>query len=376
MNGSLPPEAWAAALAALPGMGPSRLHALLAHWSPDAAWLHVLEGTWVTDTPLRPAAGRSPEHLAARWASAARGVDVEAVWSGLRAAGVGVAALGSAAYPAPLAGDIEPPGVLFWRGDPAAISGPRVAIVGTRAATRYGIDVAFELGRELTGSGVAVISGLALGIDGAAHSGAIAGAITAPIAVVGSGLDVIYPASHGPLWREVERRGVVLSEAPLGARPERWRFPARNRLIAALADALVVVESRPQGGSMHTVDEAIRRGRPVYAVPGPVRSDASTGTNRLLGDGALPACSACDILVGLGLTPALRRASAESREAPSPEDEAVLEAIGWQPASLDQLALRTGLPIGPLAVSLSRLAAAGWVRERDGWHERVARAEP
>lgn len=375
MTGSLPPEAWAAALAALPGMGPSRLRALLLRWPPEAAWSRVLDGSWIIDRPLALAAGRSPGQLATRWSSAAQRVHVEAVWRDLLAAGVGVAALGSAAYPVALAEDVEPPGVLFWRGDPAVIAGPRVAIVGTRAATRYGIDVAFELGRELTESGVAVISGLALGIDAAAHSGAIAGGTTAPIAVVGSGLDVIYPSSHGPLWRELERRGVVLSEAPLGARPERWRFPARNRLIAALADALIVVESRQKGGSMHTVDEAIRRARTVYAVPGPVRSESSSGTNRLLGDGALPACSASDVLVGLGLTLALQRGTVESREPPSPEDEPVLDAIGWQPVSLDQLVLRTGLPIGPLAVSLARLSAGGWVRERDGWHERVARAE-
>ena len=112
---------------------------------------------------------------------------------------------------------------------------------------------------------------------------------------------------HAVLWRELERRGVVLGEAPLGAPPERWRFPARNRLIAALADIVVVVESQEQGGSMHTVNEAERRARPVFAVPGPVRSAASAGTNRLLRDGAQPACDVSDVLLGLGLSAALQR---------------------------------------------------------------------
>ena len=187
------------------------------------------------------------------WSAAATRIDVASVWQRHVDAGVGVAALGSAAYPAPLVDDIEPPGVLFMRGDPAAISGPRVAIVGTRDATRYGLDLAYELGRELAAAGVAIVSGLAVGIDGAAHAGALAADTTPPIAVVGSGLDVVYPRRNAALWREVERRGVLLGEAPLGAPPERWRFPARNRMIAAIADVVVVVESRDAGGSMHTV---------------------------------------------------------------------------------------------------------------------------
>jgi DNA processing protein len=372
MAPALPPEAWAAALADLPGMGPARLLALVLRWQPEIAWARVTDGSWRKEPSLATVFSRGADRLAERWMRAAELLDVHSRWDEHLRAGVGVASLGSAAFPTALAGDVEPPGVLFWRGDPAAISGPRVAIVGTRAATRYGIDVAFELGRDLAAAGVAVVSGLARGIDGAAHAGAINGGVGPPVAVVGSGLDVIYPSDHGPLWREVERRGVVLTEAPLGARPARWRFPARNRLIAALGDALVVVESPPQGGSMHTVDEAIRRGRTVYAVPGPVRSAASAGTNRLLGEGALPASDASDVLVGLGLTPALRRSTTEPRPAPDATDALVLAGLGWQPASIDQLALRCGVDIGPLAVSLTRLGADGWVRERDGWYERVA----
>jgi DNA processing protein len=376
MSGSLPPEAWAAALAGLPNMGPARLLALVLRWPPPVAWARVRDGSWAKEPSLVTAMGSAWERTGERWAAATARLDVEERWRVHCAAGVGIAAIGSAAYPSALASDIEPPGVLFWRGDPAVISGPRVAIVGTRAATRYGIDVAFELGRDLAAAGVAVVSGLALGIDGAAHSGALAGEVAPPIAVVGSGLDVIYPPAHGPLWREVARRGVVLTESPLGARPSRWRFPARNRLIAGLADALIVVESRARGGSMHTVDEAIRRGRTVYAVPGPVRSEASTGTNRLLGEGALPVCDSSDVLVGLGLTSALRRSTTEHRPAPHADDVPVLDALGWQPASVDQLALRTGLDVGRLVVALARLSGDGWVCDREGWYERVARSEP
>src|SRR4029077_4499742 len=145
--------------------------------------------------------------LATRWAEAAARVDVASVWQRHVDRGIGVAALGSSAYPAPLADDIEPPGVLFSRGDPNGISGPRVAIVGTRDATRYGLDVAYELGRELAAAGVAIVSGLAVGIDGAAHWGALPADPAPPIGVVGSGLDVVYPQRNASLWRAVERRG-------------------------------------------------------------------------------------------------------------------------------------------------------------------------
>ena len=371
----LPPEAWAAALATLPGMGPARQLALLRRWEPDAAWAHVLERTWLRDREVARVAPPEAVALAEAWSTTAGAVDVAALWQKYLDAGVGVAALGSPAYPAPLADDIEPPATLFVRGDPSVIAGPRVAIVGTRSATRYGIDLAYEFGHELTAAGVAVVSGLALGIDGAAHAGALASGTTAPIAVVGSGLDVIYPKRHAVLWREIERRGVVVSEAPLGAPPERWRFPARNRLIAALADIVVVVESQAQGGSMHTVNEAERRSRPVFAVPGPVRSAASSGTNRLLRDGAHAACEVGDILLGLGLSAALQRDVHDPRPPVSGHDGLVLDALAWQPASLEQLAARTEMALGDLSLALLRLNEAGWVDERGGWYERVARSE-
>jgi DNA processing protein len=376
MSAELPPEASAAALAGLPKMGPARLLALLRRWPPPDAWQQVLRQTWVRDRRVVWAARAIPEGLAASWASAARTVDVHEVWQHHVDAEVGVITLGSPAYPAPLVGDIEPPAVLFVRGDPRSIAGPRVAIVGTRAASRYGLDLAFELGRDLASAGVAVVSGLAAGIDGAAHAGALAAATAPPIGVVGSGLDVVYPRRNAALWREVERVGVVLSEAPLGARPERWRFPARNRIIAALADVVVVVESGEIGGSMHTVAEAERRDRPVFAAPGPVRSATSAGTNRLLRDGAHVICDAGDVLLALGLSSALSRPVHDPRPAPHPADANVLDVIGWSPISLDALAARVERPLGELALALTRLTDLGWLSQRGGWFERVAQREP
>ena len=357
MSAALQPEAYAAALAAVPAMGPMRLRKLLIGQSPEAAWA----------------------------AADARGVDVAAGWRAYDDAGVAVHLLGGASYPPPLADDPEAPAVLFSVGDLGALRGPRVAIVGSRRCTRYGRDVAFDLGRDLALAGVHVVSGLALGIDGAAHLGVLAAGDGAapPVAVVGSGLDVIYPRAHARLWRQVADAGVVLSEAPLGARPEPWRFPARNRILAALADVVVVVESRAKGGSFHTVQAADQRGVTVMAVPGPVRSDASCYTNELLVTGSPPARDVDDVLVALDLLgrgPARpRRASVGEAAPPVPDDPhqaAILEAIGWQPASLDQLVVRTRLSPSQVSVALGRLEVGGWVVGQAGWWEQVRKEIP
>jgi DNA processing protein len=375
MAGALPEEAWAIALAGLPEMGPSRLRAVLQAGAPAAAWAAVAAGRGAALLERAGVAG-DVAAIAAQWGQVAACIDVEGTWQRHASFGVGVALEGTQAYPSVFVDDVDPPVVVFSLGDPSVLRGPRVAIVGTRSATRYGLDLAFELGLDLARAGVGIVSGLALGIDGAAHAGALdAGGAPGsgpPIAVVGSGLDVLYPAAHRALWRAVAARGVVLSEAPLGTRPQRWRFPARNRLIAALADVVVVVESRERGGSMITVEEALRRDRPVMAVPGPVRSASSVGTNRLLGDCAMPVADAGDVLVALGLTPGAQRTACDSRPAPDPSAQVVLDALGWQPASVDQLLLRTGLELGALLVRLDALGATGWVAVRAGWYEQVA----
>jgi DNA processing protein len=373
LSTDLPPEAYAAALAALPGMGPARLTAILACVAPAEAWAHIAAGRPWRQTEVLVALGRRAEPLIERWRAAAHAVDPAAAWHDLVASDVEVSLRGGPGYPSLLVGDIEPPAVLFHRGDPGVIAGPRVAIVGTRQCSATGSGVAFELGRDLARAGVVVVSGLASGIDGAAHRGVIAGDAAPPVGIVGSGLDVVYPRHQAVLWEVVGRKGVLLSEAPLGARPERWRFPARNRIIVACADLVVVVESHHRGGSMHTVDEADRRGIDVMAVPGSIRNPAAAGTNDLLAEGRTPVCSAQDVLVALGLGTAGRAADPlDRRAAPNLVDEPVLDALGWQPATLDQLVLRAGLDLATLAPRLDRLCETGWVARRGGWYERLA----
>ncbi len=305
------------------------------------------------------------------WSELGDGSDPLAALRAHHDAGVAVLLVTDAAYPARLRNDVEPPAVLFAQGDLGSLADTQVAIVGTRRCTGAGAGFARELGRELTEAGVGIVSGLALGIDGAAHRGVL-DAGGRPVGVVGCGVDVVYPARHRDLWTGVREDGVLLSEAPLGARPTAWRFPARNRIIAALSDLVVVVESHAAGGSMHTVQEADDRGIPVMAVPGSVRSRASAGSNKLLADGCPPVRDATDVLVALGLSTAARGLRADPRPVPDAMGKAVLSAFDWEPATLEHLAVRTGFALPELAVALEQLLAAGWVESSGGWYERRA----
>jgi DNA processing protein len=349
----LPEAGWLLALVSLPGMGPARLDLVTTGRSPSEAWAHVLRG-----------AQEVPAAVAERWRTIAAALDVPQLWAAHERAGVTVLDPTSPAWPAALLEDPEPPPLLFASGQAAVLAAPRVAIVGTRRCSFAGREVARELGADLAAEGICVVSGLALGIDGAAHAGALAAGGAPPAAVVATGVDVVYPRRHAELWRAVAERGVVLSEYPLGVWPERWRFPARNRIIAGLADVVVVVESHLRGGSMHTVESALERDRLVMAVPGSVRSPAAAGCNALLAAGSPPCRDAGDVLVALGLQQSAMRV-------PEPSADPLVEALGWEPVTLEQVADRLDAPLGPVAARLAELEAGGHVVQRGGWYERV-----
>jgi DNA processing protein len=390
---SAPTAAHVAALAALPEVGPRRLSALLALGDPAAVLADVAAGRLAVGPDLAAACDRADlRSLLDAWRARAASIDVEALHDAHRAAGVDVLTADDARWPSAFLHDPDPPAVLFTRGDlelladdasdlpgPSASARPRrVAVVGTRRCSRYGWDVAHRLGRELAAAGVVVVSGLARGIDGAAHRGVVDAAdavapraAAGPVGIVGTGLDVVYPRDARALWHDVARLGLLVSEAPLGTRPSRWRFPARNRLIAAVADAVVVVESAAAGGALHTVDEALARDRAVLAVPGPITSAASVGTNRLLAESAAPVCDVDDVLAAVGLAP--RAARPEALATPTPADPTLrmlLDAVGWTVASLDAVAARARLPLGEVAAGLAALerdgcitsTGTGWVR--------------
>jgi DNA processing protein len=286
---------------------------------------------------------------------------------------VQVLVIGGHAYPPVLAIDPAAPPVLFARGRLDALHARRVAIVGTRNATAGGRDMARQLGADLSGAEVSVVSGLARGIDGAAHRGVLATGPGRPIGVVASGPDVVYPREHAQLWDDVVERGLLLTEAAPGTPPEAHRFPLRNRILAALSELVVVVESRERGGSLITAREAQERGIPVMVVPGSPRSRASAGTQALVqSHGAGVAFDADDVLVALGLD-TRRRAPLvhDPRPVPCDLDRSLLELMGRDAVTIDDLADRTGRPLLFLARALGRLEATHWVLCTDGWFERL-----
>ena len=348
------------ALAQLSGVGPRRLWAA-SRSGPGQVWRDLV-------ARRTPAGVPAPRSLCERWWGEVESVSVENVFADHTAGDLFVSAAGLVGAP-----------VLFWRAwsldrFDALHRRPRVAIVGTRRASRYGLDVAHELGGALAEAGVVVVSGLALGIDAAAHRGAIAANGAPPIAIVASGHNVVYPRRNSELWEAVARAGAIGTTAPLGTAPEAWRFPARNRVIVGLSDVVVVVESHHAGGSLITADYAGARGVPVLAVPGPIRSATSLGTNRLLGDGCGPCLGVDDVLVALGLQGAdVRAAQPETGEADrSSDDRAVLDALGWESVTLDEVVARSGRPFAVVASSLASLESEGLVAATAGRFERCA----
>lgn len=374
----------AAALASLPRATPRRLARLLGKRDPAKVWKRVETGQmakWVAGDGLHDV-----------WRDHALGADLAAVADQLEALDARVTTPASIQHPLAVMHDIDPAPILFRRGRVPDPTAPAVAIVGTRRCTPTGRSVAMELGSGLASAGVTVVSGLALGIDGAAHRGALAADAAPVVGVVGSGIDVVYPRGNRDLWDAVAGAGTLLSEAPLGAEPEGWRFPARNRLLAALADVVVVVESKRAGGSMHTVEEAIRREVTVMAVPGSVRNPAAEGTNLLLSEGCAPACSTDDVLVALGLATAgmagramqpgstagaargvrhSGRAGAGPAGGPIDIDgldslqQRLLDLLDDGPVSLDALVLRAGAPAPDVLVAAEGLERLGLLA-RDG----------
>jgi DNA processing protein len=265
-------------------------------------------------------------------------------------------------YPSGLRDAPDAPWALLGRGEIALLEGlepqAAVTIVGSRRATSYGREVARDLARELAGAGLIVISGLAFGIDACAHRGALdAGGAT--IAVLGCGPDTAYPAAHRALWRSVAETGAVVSELPPGSTPWRWSFPARNRVMAALAGMTVVVEAAARSGSLITADLAAELGRDLGAIPGPVTSRASAGPNELLAGGACVVRDGQDVLdamLGAGARPIERRGPALDAEA-----AAVLATVESGAATADAVAAATGLPAARAAASLTRLELLGYV---------------
>lgn len=299
------------------------------------------------------------------------GFDAGEAAAGIVAAGLTALCRHDPRYPPRLLHARDAPAVLHVLGDPARLEvladedARSVAIVGMRRATAYGLEVARALGRDLATAGVPVISGMALGIDSAAHAGVLdAGGST--VAVLGGGADVPYPARKARLHTEIARTGLVISEMPPGFRAFRWSFPARNRVIAGLSDLTLVVEAAERSGSLITAELAEKLGRDVAAVPGPVAAPGSAGPHALLRDGATLVRHAQDVLdalFGVGVAPVLRRAPGDALD---PRLAGLLEAIREGRDTIGALAAGDPATAEAVLVGLTELELRELVRREAG----------
>jgi len=286
-------------------------------------------------------------------------------------AGIALVAPGDVGYPKRLLDLTTPPPLLYVRGSIDEADGAAVAVIGARRCTHYGRAQAARIASDLADSGVTIVSGLARGVDAASHAGALA-AGGRTLAVLGCGVDVVYPREHRQLYRKIEISGAVLSEYPLGTPPVRWNFPRRNRIISGLSLGVVVVEASLRSGTLVTVEWALDQGRDVFAVPGNVDSPLSRGTHRLIREGAKLVEEAGDILEELGgyefMTRPRKTSPSQKGSSPrlGPRESHLLSLLSTTPLPLDDLVQRSGYPVSVVSALLTLLELKGLVTPTPG----------
>ena len=346
----------------VPGIGHKRLLLLArAFGSLSSAWS-------ASERQLR-AAGLDSEtttHLL----NAQTQLDLDGELTKIARAGAALLTPEDAEYPALLKNMPDPPLTLYVRGTLTQEDALALAVVGTRKATGYGRDAAAHFSRHLAQQGVTIVSGLAHGIDAAAHRGALeAGGRT--LAVMGCGIDRVYPPDHAELARQIAQHGAVISEFPVGSKPEARHFPRRNRIISGLSLGVLIVEAPEQSGAMITATLAAEQGRDVFAVPGSIFSAASSGTNRLIQDGAKLVISVEDILEELNIVRrkvearVLTKQIAPAGAAAGEPEAALLRFLSAEPLPVDELVRRSSLPTAEVLGTLTLLELQGYV-EDDG----------
>jgi DNA processing protein len=342
----------------VPYIGPARIQRLLDRFE-------TLEAAW-TASPGELGAvldERSVESLVRTRSTLSLDGEMERI----KRLGMEVVTLGEARYPRLLAEIPSPPPVLYYKGTLVPEDAIAVAIVGTRRSTAYGRQVTNQLATELAEAGVTIVSGLARGIDGAAHRAAVrAGGRT--LAVLGSGVNVIYPGEHADLAAEIAEHGAVLSDYAPDTKPDAVNFPPRNRIISGLALGIVVVEAPSRSGALITGDFAADQGREVFVVPGSVLSHASAGCNRLLRDGARPVTCAADILEDLNLGQRAEQAAAQQALPETEDERRLLALLTAEPQHIDELCAAANLAITQGSVLLSMMELKGFVRNVGAQH--------
>lgn len=338
----------------VPHIGPMRVRALLAHFGD-------LEAAWKASATTLRACGL-PQNAVEELLYRRERLDLDAELAAIQRLGLKILTWDDKEYPTLLRNIDQPPPLIYIKGEITSEDEWAVAIVGTRLASSYGKQVAARLASGLAENGVTVVSGLALGIDGVAHSAALdAGGRT--IAVLGCGLDIVYPREHRTLAQKICTSGALISDYPLGTKPEANNFPPRNRIISGLSLGTVVVEAGPKSGALITARFALEQGRETFAVPGNINNPHSAGTNAILQRGEAKLVSTVqDILeeLNLSLVPQQREVRQISPETPS--EAAILAQVGYEPVHLDDLVRRSGLPTDVVSSTLCLMELKGLVR--------------
>jgi len=345
------------ALNLVKGIGAVRFKQLLEFFgSAEIAWL-APQSAW--------SSAGIPQRVVNNFSLVKQQVDLERVLEKITAANVRVITWLDNDYPRRLKEIDQSPPVLFIRGTINVEDDWAVAVVGTRRVTPYGRQVADEIGRFLAQNGVTVVSGLARGVDAIAHQAALqAGGRT--FAVLGSGVDVIYPPEHRKLAAEIIRQGALISDYPVGTQPDGINFPPRNRIISGLSLATVVVEAGEKSGALITAEFAVDQGRDVFAVPGSILAAQSQGTNRLIEQGARPLLKMSEILETLKLEQIPEKQQTRKLNPMSMEEQRLLEQLSSEPVHIDQLCELTGLPITNVSATLTMMELKGFVTQVGG----------
>jgi DNA processing protein len=338
------------------GVGPLRLRGLLEHFAD-------LEAAWQADEHDLHEAGLDRRTIG-NLVETRRSLDLDAIQRKLDDLGVTALTLQDLDYPALLKELPDAPPVLYVRGSLTTKDDWAIAIVGTRKASTYGRDTAYELAGGLAREGLTIVSGLAIGIDAAAHRGALAAGCRT-IAVLPCGIDLVYPPENRELAQEIVSQGALITEFPPGIEAEGKNFPPRNRIISGLSLGVVVVEAPEKSGALLTADSAAEQGREVFAVPGRTTTSASKGSNRLIQDGAKLVMGKDDVLAELNLTRGAAQTQAEVRHiAPENDTERViLQYLGEEPVHIDELCRATALPVATVSSTLALMELKGMVRQ-------------
>jgi DNA processing protein len=346
------------------GIGPARLDRLIAFFG-------SLEEAWQASTGDLMMAG-----LDGRTADALidvrKRVDLEAEYQRITRSGVRIISRDDALYPSLLRELVNGPPLIYVRGTLTENDRWAIAVVGTRQATTYGRDVTRKLVAELASAGVTIVSGLALGIDAVAHEAALRGG-GRTLAVLGSGVDRVYPTQNRPLAQAILGQGAIISEYPLGTQPTPTNFPARNRIISGLSLGVLVVEAAARSGALITVQFALEQGRDVLAVPGSIFSAKSEGPHRLIRDGATIVTRAEDVLQALNMQHAVEQQAITAAVPETPEEVALLKLVEAEPRHIDAISRDSDLAPPIVSATLAMLELKGLVKQVGGMQYVLAR---